>query len=210
MLPKLIATLVRVTPYVDVAIETRDTLVRETKSLALSVLGVGFGSGLICTSVALFVCGLLGAVRLNEFGAAFLGTSAGAGILLAGVCGLRLKRANDRINAVKDMLSVRAARDAAAQLASTGRDIAVSGAASAQELGRAAATQVSEVASQAVASAQELARSTAGQVTGAASQAAAAAQDFARSAASQVSEAASQAASHVSERAKRILQREKE
>jgi hypothetical protein len=146
MLPTILSAVTQSLQLVDVAVETKNAIVRETKAAAISMAGVGAGVALILSGAVLGCATGLGAVKASCFIEADIGTSLGMGLFVATLCGLRLKQANDRLNAIKDTLTARAAREAAARLASTGVDMAMSGAASAQEFARSAAAQAANLA----------------------------------------------------------------
>jgi hypothetical protein len=137
MLPTILSAVTQSLQLVDVAVETKNTIVRETKAAAISMTGIGAGGALILSGAVLGCATGLGAD---------IGTSIGMGLFIATLCGIRLKQANDRLTAIKDMLTARAAREAAARLASTSVDMAMSGATSAQEFARSAVEQATNLA----------------------------------------------------------------
>jgi hypothetical protein len=146
MLPTILSAVTQSLQLVDVAVETKNTIVRETKAAAISMTGIGAGGALILSGAVLGCATGLGAVKGSCFVEADIGTSIGMGLFIATLCGIRLKQANDRLTAIKDMLTARAAREAAARLASTSVDMAMSGAASAQEFARSAVEQATNLA----------------------------------------------------------------
>lgn len=127
----------------DLAVETKNLVVKELKAAAIALVGLGFGAALLLGGIAMLTASGFGSVH-GGFASAFTGISLGAGAILVIACGTRVKRANDRLNALKDTLSAKGARDAASRLASASIDMAMNGAASAQEFARSAASQATD------------------------------------------------------------------
>ena len=144
MFNRVFGALVWGSQLVDLAVETKETVVRETRAAAIGMAGIGLGTGFMVTSAIAFGAMLVGALPSTNFMAAYTGTIFGAGLLVTAVSAIRVKQANDRLNSVKDMVTAKAAREAASQLASAGVDLALKGVASAQELASAAASHVTK------------------------------------------------------------------
>jgi hypothetical protein len=145
MFNPILVALVRSNPLVDLALETRDTLVCETRAAAFCIGGVGFGAGLVFASAVIAGSVWFGALKGTDFVAALTGVGFGAGLLISGASGVRLKLAQTRLNAIKDMVTVRSAREAASKIATAGVEMAITGASSAVELARASAPAIAKI-----------------------------------------------------------------
>jgi len=139
MLTPILEALARSNPLVDLAMETRNTLVRETRAAAFCMGGVGFGAGLVLASTVVAASAWTDALKGTDFVAVLMGIGFGAGLLTAGVSALRLKGALTRLDAIKNMVTARAARDVASKVTTAGVEAAITGISSAVELARASA-----------------------------------------------------------------------
>jgi hypothetical protein len=145
-LNSILSSVLRSNILIDLAVETKESIETEVKTAAIALFVLGFGAALLLGGVAMFIglgAGIVQSVH-SEFAEAFAGTSLGAGFLISVASGMRLKRALNRLNTIKDLLTAKGARDAATRLASAGIDMAMNGAASAQEFARNAASQATD------------------------------------------------------------------
>jgi len=119
MLKDIFVGVARQNILVDLALNIVETLTYETRmaGVCLAVTGAG---------IALTLCSLLAVVLSSGHWASLI--ALGLGIAIAGAAGWRLYVAKERIKALKDAITAKAARDAAANVVNKGVELARAGA----------------------------------------------------------------------------------
>jgi hypothetical protein len=127
MLNELFLGLARSNALVDLALDVQEKLSREARAAAYAIGVLGFGAGLTVASA--LTCTTV-AVTPFELAGVGVGVAVGVG------GGVRLYVARQRLARLKDFVTAKAARDAAAKAAAAGADLVSQGVAAASSAAR--------------------------------------------------------------------------